>query len=159
MAVSKTFNLAGLMIATIVIPDAALRAAWKAHHYPFINPLSLAAAVGAYEDGEPWLEALRGYLDGNFDYLKSFLTQHLPKAGFIVPEATYLVWIDLGAYFDGSVNLTRFFLEKAGVILEGGEMFVENGAQQIRLNLACPRSQVEAAATAIGKAVMAHAAK
>jgi len=134
-----------MMIATVVIPDPELRAAWKRRHYPFVNPLSLAAAVGAYRDGEAWLEALRLYLDDNFALMQRYLTQRLPRARFQIPQATYLAWVDLSAYFGASVNLTRFFLEKAGLILEGGEMFVENGAQCVRLNLACPRAQIEAA--------------
>lgn len=143
MAVSKTFNLAGMMIATVVIPDADLRAVWGKNHYPFVNPISLAAAVGAYRCGEPWLEELRDYLDGNFALVEEFLRRRLPEAGFRIPGATYLAWIDLSAYLPASLNLTRFFIENAGVILEGGEMFVENGGQRIRLNLACPRSEVQ----------------
>ncbi|MBP6796474.1 MAG: PatB family C-S lyase [Luteimonas sp.] len=145
MAVSKTFNLAGLMIATVVIADAELRATWKRKHYPFVNPLSLAAAIGAYRDGEAWLEALRRYLDDNFAFMQAHLARHLPKAVFGIPQATYLAWVDLQAYFDESTNLTRFFLERAGLILEGGEMFVNNGGQCVRLNLACPRAVLEEA--------------
>lgn len=145
MAVSKTFNLAGMMIATVIIPDPELRTAWKRKHYPFVNPLSLAAAVGAYRNGEAWLEALRQYLDDNFAFMQRYLAQQLPNARFQTPQATYLAWVDLSAYVDDSVNLTRFFLEKAGLVLEGGEMFVENGTQYVRLNLACPRKQVELA--------------
>ncbi|AMP75741.1 MalY/PatB family protein [Ralstonia solanacearum] len=156
MAVSKTFNLAGMMIATVIIPDPELRAEWKRRHYPFVNPLSLAAAIGAYTNGAPWLDALRLYLDGNFVWVKHFLETHLPKAGFRIPDATYLAWIDLGAYFDDSVNLTRFFLEKAGVILEGGEMFVENGSCRMRLNLACPRAQVQRSLEKIRDAITSH---
>ena len=44
-----------------------------------------------------------------------------------------------------TTNLTRFFLERAGLILEGGEMFVNNGGQCVRLNLACPRAVLEEA--------------
>ncbi|MNV23250.1 Cystathionine beta-lyase PatB [compost metagenome] len=139
MAVSKTFNLAGLMLATLVIPDPTLRTKWRERHYPFVNPVSLAAAVGAYANGGVWLEALRTYLDQNFATLALFLEQHLPLARFRTPEATYLAWIDLSAYFPESTNLTRFFLEEAGVILEGGEMFVADGGGHIRLNLACPQ--------------------
>ena len=134
-----------MMIPTVIIPDPELRATWKRRLYPFVNPLSLAAAVGAYRDGEAWLEALRQYLDDNFALVRRYLSLWLPKARFQIPQATYLAWVDLSAYFDDSVNLTRFFLEKAGLILEGGEMFVANGAQHVRLNLACPRVQVEEA--------------
>jgi cystathionine beta-lyase len=156
MAVSKTFNLAGMMIATVIIPDPELRTVWKRRHYPFVNPISLAAAVGAYRDGEAWLEALRQYLDDNFALMHRCLSLGLPKARFHIPQATYLAWVDLSAYFDDSTNLTRFFLEKAGLILEGGEMFVANGAQCIRLNLACPRIQVEEALKKLVAAIASH---
>ncbi|OAJ56005.1 aminotransferase [Paraburkholderia ginsengiterrae] len=157
MAVSKTFNLAGMMVATVIIPDETLRTVWKSRNYPFINPLSLAAAVGAYQDGEAWLEELRVYLDSNFEFLRKELSAKLPLARFKVPEATYLAWVDLSAYFDSSINLTRFFLENAGVILEGGEMFVDNGAQRIRLNLASPTHQVQAALDKIRDAILNRA--
>ncbi|MBD8577538.1 putative C-S lyase [Pseudomonas syringae] len=143
MAVSKTFNLAGMMIANIIIPDPVLRERWNDLHYPFINPVSLAAAIGAYRDGEAWLEDLRTYLDGNFVLLDNYVRKYLPEARFVIPEATYLAWLDVRAYFPESVNLTRFFLERAGVIFEGGEMFVDNGDGCVRLNLACPRSVLQ----------------
>ena len=77
--------------------------------------------------------------------MQAHLARHLPKAVFGIPQATYLAWVDLQAYFDESTNLTRFFLERAGLILEGGEMFVNNGGQCVRLNLACPRAVLEEA--------------
>jgi cystathionine beta-lyase len=140
MAVSKTFNLAGLMLATIVIPDPALCAQWQKRHYPFVNPISLAAAIGAYTNGAAWLDALRTYLDVNFQTVAAFLGRNLPQARFTIPDATYLAWIDLSAYFHQPINLTRFFLEKAGLVLEGPEMFVSNGGSHVRLNIACPRA-------------------
>lgn len=94
------------------------------------------------------------YLDNNFTWTQRFLGEHLPKASFRIPDATYLAWIDMRAYFDESVNLTRFFLEKAGVILEGGEMFVENGNCRVRLNLACPRVQLQKALEKIRDAIV-----
>jgi cystathionine beta-lyase len=145
MAVSKTFNLAGLMVATIIIPDPALRKIWSHQHYGLVNPMSLAAAVGVYRHGEAWLEDLKTYLDGNYKLLEHFLKTHLPKTNFKIPQATYLAWVDFTEYFPVNTNLTKFFLEKAGVILEGSEMFVENGGLRVRLNLACPRAQVQAA--------------
>lgn len=153
MAPSKTFNLAGLMTAMVVIPDERLRTAWREAHYPFVNPLGLAAAIGAYEGGAPWLEQLREYLDGNFTALQDLLRAKLPIARFRIPEATYLAWIDVSAYFPGDTNLTSFFLERCGVLLEGGEMFIDNGNGTIRLNLACPRNQLIAAAGKIIEAV------
>lgn len=156
MAPSKTFNLAGLMTAMVIIPDKRLRTAWRETHYPFVNPLGLAAAVGAYEGGAPWLGQLKDYLDGNFVALRDLLEANLPLAKFRIPEATYLAWIDVSAYFSDQTNLTSFFLGTCGVALEGGEMFVDNGGGAIRLNVACSENQLIAAATKIIDSVTAH---
>lgn len=153
MAVSKTFNLAGLMVATIIIPDPALRKIWIRKHYTMMNPLSHAAAVAAYREGGEWLDELKTYLDYNFKFTSEFLKMNLPKAIFKIPDATYLAWIDFKAYFSEGTNLTKFFLENAGVILEGAEMFVENGGLRVRLNLACPLSQLKLALERMHQAI------
>lgn len=153
MAPSKTFNLAGLMISNIIIPDEGLRKIWNARHYSFDNPLSVAAAQAAYEKGELWLKELQKYLDKNFEITKEYLAEHLPKAKFRISEATYLAWVDLSEYFTKEENLPMFFAYKAGVLLEGGNMFVKNSDGFIRLNLACPKSILEEGLRRICKAV------
>ena len=120
----------------------ALREKWLARHYNFDNPLSIAAAQAAYEKGDEWLEALKKYLDANFAFTKEYLSAHLPKARFAIPEATYLAWVDLSDYFAPGEDLPDFFAYKAGVLLEGGKMFVQNADGFIRLNLAMPRAML-----------------
>ncbi|MDO5409890.1 MAG: PatB family C-S lyase [Lachnospiraceae bacterium] len=142
MAPSKTFNLAGMMISNIMIRNEKLREIWMARHYNFDNPLSIAAAQAAYEKGSDWLEALRAYLDENFRYVGEYLKENLPKARYRVSEATYLAWVDLSEYFETDENLPMFFAYKAGVLLEGGNMFVQHSDGFIRLNLACPKATV-----------------
>lgn len=145
MAPSKTFNLAGLMFSNVIIPDERLMAVWKARHYDFENPLSIAAAQAAYLHGEEWLDQLKLYLDRNFEFTGEYLRAHLPRAKYRASEATYLAWVDINAYLpkDPDLFLPRFFAEKAGVLLEGGNMFVANSDGFIRLNLACPRKTLE----------------
>lgn len=140
MAPTKTFNFAGMMISNIIIRSENLKATWKARHYDFDNPISIVAAQSAYEEGEDWLEALRAYLDENFRFTGEYLAQNLPKAKYRVSEATYLAWVDLNAYFEPDENLPMFFAYKAGVLLDGGNMFVQHSDGFIRLNLACPKS-------------------
>jgi cystathionine beta-lyase len=153
MAPSKTFNMAGLMISNIIIRDDELRDIWMDRHYNFDNPLSVAGAQSAYEKGGPWLEELRVYLDENFEYTKEFLKENLSKASFKIPEATYLAWVDVSAYFDDGEELSMFFATKAGVLLEGGDMFVQNSDGYIRLNLACPRATLKEGLERILKAI------
>ena len=142
MAPSKTFNLAGLMMSNLVIPNDSIRDLWDKDHLPFVNPLSTCAVEAAYTHGHKWLEQLTEHLDANFDYLYSYLIENLPLAKFTIPESTYLAWIDISEYFDENENLTKFFIEKAGVIVEGGEMFVSKNNGFIRLNLAHPKNTV-----------------
>lgn len=140
MAPSKTFNLAGMMISNIIIRDEELRKIWLSRHYNFDNPLSIAAAQSAYEKGEPWLEELQLYLDENFRFVGEYLAEHLPRAKYRISEATYLAWVDLSGYFEPDEHLPKFFAYKAGVLLESGNMFVQNSEGFIRLNLACPKA-------------------
>lgn len=142
-APSKTFNIAGLMFSNIVIPDRALRKRWHAGREDEVNPLSLAAAEAAYTGAGEWLTQLRAYLDGNFAMMEQMLAESLPEARFSVPQATYLAWVDVGAYTRPGENLTARFAD-AGVVLEGGDKtFVGNAETSIRLNLACPRAVAE----------------
>lgn len=153
MAPSKTFNMAGFMISNIIIRDEGLKEKWRAVHYNFDNPLSIAAAQAAYEKGYPWLDELKTYLDGNFKLVGDYLAQHLPKAKYRAAESTYLAWVDLSAYFEPDEHLPMFFAYKAGILLEGGNMFVQNSDGFIRLNLACPRATVEEGMKRICEAV------
>lgn len=143
MAPSKTFNLAGMLFANIIISNDRVRQTWDKRHHIAENPLSIAAAQAAYTHGRNWLDQLTQYLDENFAYTREFLFSQLPEVRFCIPQATYFAWIDMGAYFPPSLNLTRYFAEHAGVLLEGGNMFVDNASGYIRLNLACPRSQLK----------------
>lgn len=154
MSPSKTFNLAGNMFANLIIPNDELRKTYSENYLPVENPLSIVAAQAAYTDGQAWLLELTDYLDGNFAYLKAQLDEHLPHAKFVIPDATYLAWVDVSYYFDKEENLTLFFARNAGVLLEGGGMFVANGRGFLRLNLACSRVRLEEGVHRVIKAVL-----
>ncbi len=145
MAPSKTFNTAGLMFSNVIIPNEELRALWNSRNDGLCNPLSITGAQAAYEQGYEWLRQLKLYLDSNFSFMDEYLKANLPKAKYRVSQSTYLAWIDVSAYFTDidRVSLPLFFAERAGVLLEADEMFVQNAGGHIRLNLACPRSILE----------------
>src|SRR5699024_10845102 len=110
----------------------------------FVNPLSLAANQAAYEKGGEWLEELKAYLDNNFKYVEEYLTENLPEAVFDIPEATYLAWVDLRKCIPDVEDLTDFFANKGGLILESeDDLFVENEKGFIRLILAMPKAIIE----------------
>ncbi|MDD2955053.1 MAG: PatB family C-S lyase [Oscillospiraceae bacterium] len=146
MSASKAFNMAGLMFSNVIVRDPALRETIKEHDklLGFVNPLSLAAMQAAYERGGEWLDQLKTYLDGNFQFVKDFLRREMPQAAFQIPEATYLAWVDLSRCLPGLADLPAFFANEAGVLLEGGDgLFVGNAEGFVRLNLAMPRAVIQ----------------
>lgn len=143
MAPSKTFNIAGLMLSNIIIPDEELRKIFRNNDRAGqeVNPLSLAAAQAAYESCGDWLDELKLYLDDNFSFVVNFLQENIPDVICRVPESTYLAWVDFRAVLPAGTNLPEFFANNAGVLLEGGDaLFVGNAEGFVRLNLAMPRS-------------------
>lgn len=158
MSASKTFNMAGLQFSNIIIRDPATREEFKSADKigGFVNPLSLVGQKAAYDVGGQWHEEMKAYLDENFNFLKTFLEENLPEAVMEIPEATYLAWVDMSAYFDKDEDLPSFFAYKAGVLLEGGDaLFVGNANRFIRLNLAMPRSIIKTGLTRMAAAIKA----
>ena len=94
-APSKTFNMAGNHLANIFIPNKKVKEVWEERYYYLPNALSITAAQAAYGQGGAWVEQLKEYLDGNFNYLKEYLNKNLPKIKFEIPEGTYLAWLDM----------------------------------------------------------------
>ncbi len=158
MAASKAFNIAGLEHANAIIRDKEERERFLSRDkIGQNNPLSIAAHQAAYEKGEPWLEELREYLDGNFALLKEFLDEYFPECNYKIPGATYLAWVDISPYLGDVKDHTEFFAERAGVLIEGGDkLFVGNAQGYIRLNLAIPRSVLKTALDRMKEAMDAH---
>lgn len=141
---TKTFNLAGLSQSTAIIPDAGLRRKFqktlKMTGAGMLNIFGLEAAEAAYRYGEPWLEELMAYLSGNLDLLTGYFAEKIPTIKVARPEGTYLAWLDCKELSSKVGNLKKFFIWKAGVGLNEGEQFGEDGTGFHRINFACPRS-------------------
>lgn len=162
-SVSKAFNMAGMMFAEIILRDKGLRDLYigTTNAYAMnVNPLSIAAHQAAYEHGSEWLDQLKTYLDGNFQFVKDTLDRELPDITFQIPQATYLAWVNMNPYLGDVEDIPDFMANKAGVLLEGGDaLFVDNAKGYIRLNLAMPRVIVDKGLQRIVKAVKAHQAE
>ena len=146
-AASKSFSLAGLHMSHIITSNADLReqvagGLQKAKMFG-LNPFSAAAVQAAYTDGEDWLEQALAYIQGNMDYLAEFLGENLPQIPLIKPDATYLAWLDCRALSLNQDQLEDLMLNKAGLFLDEGYVFGEEGAGFERINVACPRYILE----------------
>lgn len=159
-APSKTFNLAGLQISNIFIPNENLRKAFKAEidktGYDEPNALGVVACEAAYRAGEDWLEQLRAYLLKNLNFLRDFLQEKIPQIHLVDPEGTYLVWLDCSELGITGKELDQFIVDKAGLWLDGGSMFGPSGAAFQRVNIACPQATLELALNKLKAAVEGH---
>ena len=146
---SKTFNIAGLQIANIIIPDEAVRSKFKIENaaagYSQCNVVGLTATKACYEKGGQWVDELLTYLEGNLDYIRSFIKEKLPKIKLIDPEGTYLIWLDFADAFDNYRELRKFIEDEAKLWLDGGVIFGRETALFERINIASPRSFIEQA--------------
>ena len=156
-APSKTFNLAALQTAVVIIPEGELRRRYDAFidevFMIFANAFGLAALEAAYGHGAPWLDELRQYLAGNLALLEEYLAREIPEIEVVRPEGTYLVWLDCRRLGMEADELATFMRAEARVALDDGHIFGTGGAGYERINIACPRSMLAEALERIAAAV------
>jgi cystathionine beta-lyase len=154
---AKSFNIPGLVDAFAVIPKAAYREQFHdfAHRYQInkTNVFASAAIEAAYSAGADWLDDLLAYLQGNIDFLESYLADELPRIELVEPEGTYLVWLNLEALEMDAKDLERFLADDAQLALNSGHWFGREGAGFARMNIACPRVILKDALLRLTKAV------
>lgn len=139
----KTFNLASLEIANIIIPNDELRGVFQQgllqagiHNPTFF---SVPALEVAYTSCDEWLTELRVYIKDNMAYARTFIADHMPELAVIEPEGTYLLWIDCTAVSCHEKDLVEWIQEKARVSVSFGSSFGPGGEGFIRVNIATPR--------------------
>lgn len=157
MAPSKAFNMPGLGSSYAIVVDEALRhrfrAFMEAGEFCEGHLLAYIGAAAAYMHGEDWLEQMLAYIQGNIDFTENYLKEHVPGVGMIRPQASYLVYLDCRALGLPQAELVRLFVDKAHLALNDGTMFGKPGEGFMRLNIGCPRSELERALKQLAEAV------
>ena len=153
IAPNKTFNIPGLGLSALVIPNSdqrkAMKAAFELLHSGNGNPLSIVAFEAAYRQGHSWLDQLMQYLTGTRDAAVDFIEQELPHITCIKPEATYLLWLDCRKLALSDVQLRDFFIKKCKLGMNPGSVFGQGGSGFMRLNIGAPQNNVLAALESI----------
>lgn len=153
---SKTFNLAGLFTGHVIVPNAELlkkyNHALEATGAGSGNIFGFESVKAAYTDnGEQWLEEALEYIKGNAEAVKSFFETNLPKVKVAELQGTYLLWLDFRAFGFDDDTLNNKLVNEAGVGLNRGSIFGEQGKCFQRMNLACSRAIVNEALDRIYK--------
>ena len=149
MAPSKLFNMPGLISSYYIIPNAELREKF----FRFLdkndlvngNVFAYEATKSGYLNGEEWRKQMLEYVQGNINYVVDFLAKNLPKIKPMIPEASFLIFLDCTELGLSPDELNRFFVEKVKIGMNDGRMFGPGGDHFLRMNVGCPRVVIEEA--------------
>ena len=159
----KTFNVAGLQPANIIIPNKELRKKYQWANtqaaYSQGSLMGQLAVKVCYTKGADWVDELVEYIYENVKYMSRYVKENFPKAKMVEPEGTYLVWVDFSGYGFSNAELEHLMLEEAKLWLDSGIIFGPETAQFERFNVACPRVMVEQALTQLKDALDKHLAE
>ena len=145
IAPSKTFNIAGLGSSVCYCPNEHLRQRFfgylNSYEVANGNIFAFVGAEAAYSKGEEWLHQMLEYLQGNVECLRSFLAERLPQVKAILPEASYLAWLDFSAMGLEHEVIKERFINQAHIALNDGTTFGGKDYRCcFRINLGCPRA-------------------
>lgn len=141
---AKTFNMAGLEVANIVIANDKYREKFSQAiiaagiHNP--GYFTVPAFLAAYSQGESWLEALTNYLAENRRWVLSFCQLHFPQWLPTSGGGTYMLWINYQRMQISEEQLRHWFVTLAGVEMSWGSGFGSEGQGFFRVNIAAPRA-------------------
>lgn len=158
---SKTFNIAGLQIANIIVPDEAIRKridkAININEVCDVNPFGVIALQSAYtQEGEEWMNQIKEYIYSNYDFARTYIAEHLPMLKVTKLEGTYLMWVNISALGISSHKLADKLLEQANVCVNAGLHYGAAGRDFIRINLATQRKKLDDGLKRIAKVCMNH---
>lgn len=147
---SKNFNTAGLQIANIITKNPEWRRridrAININEVCDVNPFGIVALQAAYNESGDWLDELNQYLWGNYQTLCDFFARELPQLKVSRLEGTYLVWVNHSALGISTDDFFNRLLTEGHVWVSAGTMYgPQTGEGYIRINIACPRRQLNEA--------------
>ena len=155
-AMSKTFNLAGLMLSNIFIFNEDMYKKVDrqlgldgSHCIPYFGR---AASIAAFSECDEWIEELKDYLRGNFELCYNYIAENMPNLECIRAEGTYLLWVNCKKLGLSDKELLKRF-EEEKVPVNPGTMFGTGGSGFVRINVAMPRESLMIALEKIKKAV------
>ena len=154
---SKAFNMAGLATSYAVIANPTLRRRFESYvegnELAAGNVFAFNTVVAAYNKGEEWLQQMLTYVQGNIDEVVSYIKENIPQLKVIIPQASYLVFIDFSALQLNQKDIVALCTNRAHLALNDGSIYGEEGNGYMRINLACPHSVVRQALAQLKDAI------
>lgn len=143
---NKGFNLGGLKTSYSIIPNDSLRMLFRKklekNSITSPNVFGIIGLIAAYKECRQWLKEVNEYIKGNYELFESYIEKNIPNLSVMKMESSYLVWVDIKATKLSSAEVTSLLASKAGVLVENGAHFVNDGEGYIRVNLGTQRKNV-----------------
>lgn len=143
IAPTKSFNLAGLQTAAVIIPNETIRyKVWRGMNTDEVaepNVFAMTAAITAWTQGDAWLDALRSYLFQNRHTAAQYLQKQIPEVNLVPSKSTYLLWIDCHNITENAEELAEYIRRETGLYLCAGTEYGKSGEGFLRMNIACRR--------------------
>ena len=157
---SKSFNIPALTGAYGIIENSSSRDAYLSalkgrDGLSSPSVLALTAHIAAYQQGAPWLDALRVYLKDNLTYIADKMNAAFPELNWQIPQSTYLAWLDLRPLNIDDNALHKALIEQEKIAIMPGYTYGEEGRGFVRLNAGCPRSKLEKGVAGLINAIRA----
>ena len=146
MSPNKSFNVAGLMTASVFIPNRQVMAAFRKKLSAWAMTLDTVfgtlAVEKLYSDPacEEWLDQVNAYLTANLEYAADYIAQYIPSIKTYVPEGTYLLWLDCSDTAFRGDALCEHLVKDLKLDLCDGREFDPSRDDHMRLNCACARA-------------------
>ena len=148
-SITKTFNVPGVILSNLLIPDQGIRERMKEtmDRWGLHNPNIFAAGImeAAYTQCDEWIEQVNAYLDENYEFLKKYLEKNMPELEVIPSEGTYMAWVQTEKLQISPEKLEKFFIEDAKVSVYMGSRYGKHTDSFIRINIATSRSYLKEA--------------
>ncbi len=156
-APTKSFNLAGLHVSNIIIPNERLRGLFQTEMDRFsgmsISLFGYEATKIAYNECGDWIDQVNQTIYDNHIILKDYLEENHNYIKVHDLEGTYLQWLDFRALGLNEEELRRFLHEDALLFMVEGQLFGGEGSGFQRMNLACPKEVLNHALHRLTKAL------
>lgn len=154
---SKAFNMAGFSSSYAVIENPEIRQKFQQYVEGNMlcdgNIFAFQTVVSAYTHGEPWLNQMLAYIQQNIDFLVAYIGKNIPQIQVIVPQASYLVFLDFRPLKLSQEAIVHLCVDGAKLALNDGAIYGAEGMGFMRINLACPQSVVARALSQLKEAV------
>lgn len=148
-APSKTFNVAGLSLSYLIIPNKKIRQKFQKTLRNLGlhggNVFGIEALEASYTYGQNWLEELLIYIEDNYIFVQQYLQKYIPQIKAIKMEGTYLLWLDCCELGLSQKELVSLFINKAKLALNDGSKFGKGGKGFMRMNIGCSRELIKQA--------------